>query len=122
MNKNCLIVDDCEDLQNILKICVNKTEIFKNVYTANNGLKALDIIKENKINMIITDLMMPEMNGWDFINKLEEKNYFSNCSLIVISACDNIKKSMFYNEKNIDLFIKKPFRLDSICKSILQIL
>lgn len=73
MNKNInlLIVDDEEDIRNML----SRHFRFKgyNVVLAENGAQALDIMKQERMEVLITDLEMPEMNGIELLKTVKEK-------------------------------------------------
>jgi two-component system response regulator YesN len=71
MNKNILIVDDEEFILENLEVLL--ADICDNVYTAMNGKEALQVIKEQEINCVISDVMMPVMTGITFIKELREQ-------------------------------------------------
>ena len=62
MSKRILIVEDEESIRNFMKERLSPLFI---VETASNGKEALDIIRKEHIDLVISDVMMPEMNGFD---------------------------------------------------------
>ena len=121
-NETILIVEDEEIVKNIE---LNILEMFGyNVYTAKNGKEALDFLKRHndiKIDLIVTDMVMPEMNGKDFIEKaLEFRDDFK-----VIFA-SGYTDSYFFDtnlltRKNVK-FIHKPFSVEDFLRIIRSVL
>ncbi|MDI9341800.1 MAG: response regulator transcription factor [Sediminibacterium sp.] len=67
-----LLADDHELILNGLKFLFNEEEDIEVVATAKNGLEALAILKQNTVDMVITDIKMPEMNGLELSAKIRE--------------------------------------------------
>lgn len=78
---NVLIVDDDQDIVAVLSIYL-EAENF-DVFFANNGRDALEIVKEKPIDIILLDVMMPEMNGFQFLKELRQ---FSRIPVLFITA------------------------------------
>ena len=85
--QNILIVDDEPDLRETLR------DIFElsgySVATASNGNEALDLIEQGQLPcLLLLDLMMPVMNGWEFLGKLsqDKPHAFDDVPIVVISA------------------------------------
>ncbi|MFA6237784.1 MAG: response regulator [Bacteriovorax sp.] len=70
-----LIVDDDADIIDLLKESLE--DLSFNVFTATNGLEALQFMNCNKVDCIVTDVSMPQMNGVEFIKKLQERQDFT---------------------------------------------
>jgi PAS domain S-box-containing protein len=86
------------------------------VITAANGNEALDIIKEKDINLLITDYLMPDMNGIELSNKVNIIN--PKINILIISGYDNRKVS-----KNDDHdFLQKPFSVQVLLTKVRDIL
>lgn len=56
------------------------------VFTAANGLEALDIMKRNRCHAVVTDIDMPEMNGWDLLKQLKNDAKFKDLPVIAVSS------------------------------------
>ena len=69
---NILIADDEAELIELLKLYFEKDG--NTVFQAENGAKALEILSSQKIDCAILDVMMPEMNGFQVLKKIREKN------------------------------------------------
>lgn len=72
-NKTILIVEDEPQFQAILKTALDNQGL--TTIQARNGHQALSLLPTKSVNLIVLDLLMPEMDGWEFINKLQETTY-----------------------------------------------
>lgn len=101
-----LIVEDHKDLREY--IASNLNTIF-NIVTANNGQSGLEKAEELVPDLIVTDVMMPEMNGIQFIKKLKKSPITSHIPIIMLTARDDssVKNEGFLN--GADQYLTKPF-------------
>ncbi|MFA6582725.1 MAG: response regulator [Elusimicrobiaceae bacterium] len=113
MGKRVLVIDDEMDLVTLLKFILEKYGL--EVITAGNGQEAIDYLEgeltkpEPKLpNVIVTDIMMPVMDGYSMINRLREENEFRNIPIIIMTAKGQIR-DLFAAVPNIPVFIEKPF-------------
>lgn len=107
---NILVVEDNRDLLEIT--CVFLSRKGYNVIPAENGSQALDKLESNYIDLCVLDLMMPEMDGYEFIDLLKRHNY--DFPIIVTTA-----KSAFVDmEKGFTLgaddYLVKPINYDEL--------
>ena len=110
MCKRILVVEDTPDLMQNMKESL-QMEGYE-VWCATNGERALETIADAKPNLIITDLLMPVMNGFDFIKHIRKNHTWNDIPILVFSAMPPHE-----NEKNIielgaDHYLKKPSTLD----------
>lgn len=117
--KNILFLDDDKIILSIL------TARYKNkgynVYSASDGVEALEIVKKNKIDLIVTDYYMKLMNGDELIKKIKEQN--KNIKIIVLSSQKSEDYVKMAFEIGADDYIVKPFspvELDSRIKRLLS--
>lgn len=115
-NKNInrvLIVDDNIDIRLLFKKRL-ETEGYE-VLEAENGLEATNSIQDKLPCLVILDLMMPVMDGWQFLEwKKEQKKEVAELPVIVISAVSNNIKA----PEGVAGFLKKPVSLNSIISTI----
>lgn len=114
MNINILIVDDEKSIRETLKI------IFKNldyrVFTAQDGFEAINIIKSNIIDIMVTDLRMPGMDGIELMQKALEID--SSIETIFISAYADIKSAVKVVKMGAFDYIEKSFSTDELIFTI----
>lgn len=99
-----LIVDDEKDIRDLIDIFL-KNEGY-NVVKASNGIEALDILKKHGVDLIILDIMMPQMNGIDACIKIRE---ISNIPIIMLSARNEDMDKIYGLTTGADDYLEKPF-------------
>ncbi len=82
--KNILVIDDQEFVTETLKYSFEK-EGYK-VYFSDNGKQGLKSLKQNDIDLIITDINMPKMNGIEFIKRIRKKEKYKQIPVIVLTT------------------------------------
>ncbi|MDC7125008.1 MAG: response regulator [Spirochaetales bacterium] len=88
--KNVLIVDDSRTIRASVKLLL--APFSYNIFEAVNGLDALDFLEEHKVNLIITDLIMPKMNGFDFCKKVKGNKKTRSIPVIIFSDFTDKKR------------------------------
>jgi DNA-binding response OmpR family regulator len=107
MNFNILVVDDEKDIVDILKYNLEKEKEF-DVTIATSGREALKIASENKPDLILLDIMMPEINGFDVCKKLKSDVFTSKIPVIFLTAKENEIDEIIGLELGADDYIQKP--------------
>lgn len=106
--KTIMIVDDTE--MNI-DILVEALQDEYGLIVAINGLVALELIEEQKPDLILLDIMMPEMDGYDVLKKLKEDPIFNHIPVILLSAItDSDSKTKGFSLGAVD-YVTKPFEI-----------
>ncbi|MGA1931357.1 EAL domain-containing response regulator [Arcobacter sp. YIC-464] len=90
-----------------------------NVYTASNGNEALSLLKQNEIDIIITDIRMPEMNGLEFSKVLKDNNI--EIPIIITSAYTQTDYLQEAIELHIESFLEKPINFKDLQFKIIKI-
>ncbi len=100
---NILVVDDVEDNRNLLKECFLETELV--IFEAENGLQALNTVKTESIDLILMDIRMPVMDGYQASEKIKA---FSNVPIIALTA--SVMQDEYERAKSIyfDGYLRKP--------------
>ncbi len=81
--KKILLIDDERDILNLLEISLEK-EGFKEIYkTDTGGIKGIEICKQINPDIIVLDIMLPDINGYEVCKRIRE---FSMCPIIFLSA------------------------------------
>lgn len=101
-----LLVEDNAELREYLKHEIGND--YK-VLTAENGIKGLEIAKESLPDIIITDVVMPEMNGFDFCKKIKTDISTSHIPLLMLTAKSQVDDRMEGIELGADAYMVKPF-------------
>jgi signal transduction histidine kinase/DNA-binding response OmpR family regulator len=106
-----LVVEDSVEIRVYLERLLGT---IYNITTAKNGSLALDIIKNQDFDLIISDLQMPEMDGFTFCEKLKNDIDSSHIPFIVLTARAEPQDKVKGYEMGIDAYITKPFNAEEL--------
>ena len=79
--KNILIVEDSQEIIDLIKIYLEQEEYF--IYAARDGRIAVNLFEQEEIHLVILDIMLPELNGYEVIKRIRK---ISNVPVIILSA------------------------------------
>jgi len=111
-----LIVDDDPDILQTLGLCLS-TEGYR-ILMASNGLEALDLLKSERPSAVLLDLMMPVMDGWQFVAELDARG-LRQMPLLILSADRAVQGHALKLKANGHL--AKPFDLDELLGKVQQL-
>lgn len=104
-NKKILLIDDEKDILNLLETVLIK-EGFKEIYKAENGSKGIELCQKINPDIIVLDIMLPDIDGYEVCKKIRE---FSMCPIIFLSAkSDDVDKLLGLGIGGDD-YVTKPF-------------
>ena len=114
-----LIVEDDPDINAYLQ-----KELKPNfrILTAENGLLAVDILAKENVSLVISDVMMPEMNGYELCKRIKSDIVFSHIPVILLTALSDDKQRMYGIASGADEFIQKPFNIEEVKLRIVRLL
>ncbi len=122
--KTILVVDDEEDVRKFLSVAL--IEAGFNVLTANDGLQALEIVKENKPDLISLDLVMPKHSGAKFHHNLQKDKEWSKIPIIIVTghARDDLGKADLKNltMSGPGIYLEKPVKPNNYIAAIKSLL
>lgn len=107
---NVLVVEDDKNLRKLITTCL-KRENYQ-TYEATNGMEALEILDKNYIDLMVTDIMMPEMDGYELTRELRNAKY--NIPILLITAKSTLsdKKEGFLS--GADDYMVKPIDIEEM--------
>lgn len=106
-DKTILLVEDHPDVRLYIKEILEEENY--SVIEARHGIHALKILKNKKVDLIITDLMMGMMDGFGLIQELKSTNEFLNTKILVISAKDGSENRLKVLKLGVNNILTKPF-------------
>ena len=113
MKINILIVEDEKEIRE--GVSEYLSEVGYSVISAEDGMQAIELFKNNKIDLVILDIMLPKANGFVVLNKIRQE---SNVPVIMLTAMsDDYTQIMSFDEKADD-YITKPFSIIVLHKRI----
>jgi DNA-binding response OmpR family regulator len=115
--KKIFAVDDEHDLLYTIKQVLEFYNKNYKVTTIDSGKKLFILLKKESPDLILLDIMMPDINGWEIFNKLKSRIEWKNIPVIFISSvADDTSKVTAYNIG--DDFIEKPFEAELLKRKI----
>ena len=107
-----LVVDDSSSIRLFLKAGLMKEGFV--VKTASNGLEAMEVLPEFKPNLIITDLMMPEMDGGELCRAVKKSEEFASIPIVVMSTLNDKPLMRRLMRQGASTFLVKPFTVTQL--------
>lgn len=111
-----LVVDDSPTIIEIIVTYLNGRGF--TVKSASNGSEALEAVKNEEFDLILLDIMLPEMSGFDICKEIKKLNYYRNVPVIFLTALnDQLKKLEGFSVGAID-YVTKPFNYEELIARI----
>jgi DNA-binding response OmpR family regulator len=118
--KNILIVEDDQHIRKLLNILIRKEDI--QIDEAVEGNEALTKLKDNTYDLVILDIMMPNVDGFSILKKMREEQATANLPVIIVTAKTEDKDLMKGYSMGANYYITKPFEPQDLIHSIELIL
>ncbi len=109
-NKPTVLVVD--DNPNMLSFVVRQLENSYIVLTATNGVEALEALDINEVTLIVSDVVMPRMDGFELCRVIKSKLDYSHIPIVLLTAKTNIQSKIEGLELGADAYIEKPFSVE----------
>lgn len=115
-----LFIDDDVTMLNVYKKLLEQEGA--EVSTCSDSKKVLTLLSKNKFQIILTDIQMPQMNGFELVKKIREKKdkYFAELPIIALSARSDISKEN-YKMAGFTTFLSKPMAFDTLIDKICEL-
>ena len=114
-----VIVEDQIDLLNYLKDSL--TPIFKNVIAVVDGQKGLEQVYRNMPDFVISDVMMPVMDGFEMCRRIKTDIEISHIPVVLLSALRDEESSLIGYKMGADMYLSKPFSIDYLLTVIINL-
>jgi two-component system, chemotaxis family, chemotaxis protein CheY len=123
MAVNILVVDDSLPMRSVIMKTIKASGFgAANFYQAPDGAKALEELRKEWMDLVITDYNMPEMNGGELITEMKKDDDLSSIPVIVVTTEGSKEKVEKFAEMGADAYIKKPFTPETIKEKLTQLL
>jgi two-component system alkaline phosphatase synthesis response regulator PhoP len=123
MDKKILIVDDAPYIRLLLEACFEElVESGVKLLFAEDGKSALDIIVQEKPDLIFLDIMLPKMNGYEVCNAVKNELGIKEPYIVILSAKGQEFDRSMGNEVGADQYLTKPFTPQQIIETATRIL
>ncbi|MFZ2196317.1 MAG: response regulator [Thermodesulfovibrionales bacterium] len=118
--KTILVVDDDKVILELIARFLENLSIRLTILTAENGAEAIDVLRTRKVDLVLTDLNMPVMNGFELLTYISAKRpEIITIAMTGLQCADIHEKLRFLGVRHC---IEKPFSLNDLNEKIIQIL
>ena len=114
-----LITEDDDEVRSFLE---REFSLHFKIRTAANGKDALRVLEEEEISLVVSDVMMPEMNGFELCRTIKSQLPFSHIPVILLTALTDERQRIFGITGGADDYIQKPFHTDYVKIKIIHLL
>ncbi|MFT6396016.1 MAG: DNA-binding response OmpR family regulator [Bradymonadia bacterium] len=111
-NPRILLADDDPDIRAILRAHLETYSV--TLFDARNGEEALEAILVEKPHLVVLDVMMPELNGWEICKYVRSKDELSAVRILMLTAIGERVNELTSPLYGADAYLDKPFDLDEI--------
>jgi CheY-like chemotaxis protein len=118
-----IVLEDAEPARNIVKFFLEKNGF--TVHGFANGRQALDYIEKEEIvnlKLIMSDIMMPEMDGFEFVKSIKELNKFDGVPIIIMSAMTEKDSILEAKRLKVAGYMVKPITINKLIETLKKIL
>ena len=116
-----ITVDDSSTMRRIIKNTLIKLG-FENILEAGNGVEALDVMAKNKVDVVVTDWNMPEMDGLTFVKTLRTKEEYKNLPILMVTTEAAKEDILTALRSGVNNYVVKPFTPDTLKEKIDKLL
>ena len=119
--KNILCIEDEPEMIDLIRLILNRHGF--DVQGANGGREGLEKVKKNPPDLILLDLMMPDIDGWEVYQQIKADEKTKHIPVIVVTAkAQNIDKVLGLHIAKVDDYISKPFSPNALLQSVQNVL
>ncbi|HTY39054.1 MAG TPA: response regulator [Bacteroidota bacterium] len=112
MSKTVLVVDDSATVRKFVSVSLEMQGF--DVTVACDGMDALEQLPKRKFDLVITDLNMPNMDGFEFIRALRESTDYHELPVIILSSLSDQTNKETGSQLGVSSYVVKPFSLEKI--------
>lgn len=120
MVKKVLIVDDCRTTRKLISYIVK--ELGHEILNASNGVEALETMAANSVDLLVTDLNMPQMDGFELSSRLRKNGSYKDLPIIMITTEGSEEDRRMGKEAGITTFMTKPVSPHLLVKEIKKLI
>jgi two-component system chemotaxis response regulator CheY len=119
---NVVIVDDSAAIRKILRRVLLQTEIpIGTIHEAGDGQDAVRILKDNAVNLILSDINMPNMDGIELLRTVKSTSQWSHLPVLMITTEGGQAKVMEALQLGAAGYVRKPFTADQLKEKIIGV-
>jgi DNA-binding response OmpR family regulator len=111
-----------EDNEELLQITADALRPYFHILKARDGVEALDVLRFNEVDIIVSDVMMPRMDGIELCSKVKQDINYSHIPIILLTAKTSIEAKLEGMKSGADIYLEKPFSVKQLHLQIMNLL
>jgi two-component system, chemotaxis family, chemotaxis protein CheY len=119
---SALIVDDSSVMRKIVERALRQAGLaIANVFEAASGVEALDVLRRERVHLILSDINMPNMDGLEFLRQLRAQNLAPDVPVVMITtegSEDHVREAIIAGAQG---YIRKPFTAEQVKERVLPL-
>lgn len=119
-DKTVLVVDDVAENRDLLAKRLERDGF--NVEIASNGEEGLEVLRNSLIDLVLLDIMMPEVDGISMLGQIRSDSTFDDVAVIMVTALDNMNVALDCMRKGACGYVTKPYEMEQVRKQIMHCL
>lgn len=108
---NILVVDDDPEIIQYIRMELNR---YYNIIGCNNGKDAIKLLFNDEYDLVVSDVMMPEMDGFTLLRLIKTNSNISHIPVIMLTSKSDVSNRLMGLEKGADAFLSKPFDIEEL--------
>ncbi|MBD1584967.1 response regulator [Pseudoalteromonas sp. S16_S37] len=109
-----LVVDDCQLVRNLVRNTIENRLGSENVYTAADGIEAFELLNARKIDIIIADWQMPQMDGDELLRRVRKSEKLKTTPFIMMSSLGDKEHVLAAIQNGVSQYVMKPFTAEKL--------
>lgn len=115
--KKVLVVDDTKSIKQLLTTCLEFSGY--EVFTANNGIETLELLKNQKVDLIFLDIKMPEISGTEVLRRI--RGLGIETPVIIMTAFGTVKNAVECTKLGAVAYLQKPFTAEKVRHVLVEV-
>lgn len=120
MKNKILMVDDDAFCRKAATMFIGRTDFL--LETVSSGIECIDFIEHNNVDLILLDMEMPGMSGYDTLKEIRKTDRTKDVPVVFMSGTENLLKKALSDGCAVEGILKKPFNPDTLIKIIQDVL
>ena len=118
--KSVLVVEDTADIANLMTLALEMLGL--EVLHASSAPKALELLENKRPDLIVTDIGLPGMSGWQFLASIKERCTAEQIAVIVTTAFNDAEEHIADELQNMAIHLGKPFQISELQRVVKEAL
>ena len=120
---SALIVDNSSVMRKIVERALRQADLpIANVFEAASGIEALDVLHQSRVDLILSDINMPQMDGFEFLRQMRAQGIAPGVPVVIItneSSEEQVREAIAAGAHS---YIRRPFTIEQVKERILPLL